>query len=724
VAVLASLALYVPPQTHEIYRILAQDIQTDWPQILASYVSLFLAGSVLWNTAYYLTQTLGHDSVSGKPADSALLRWLPRLIGAAPIVACGFGILGAQQHLLYAAVHAGNVMKGLGSDGRIAELKTFQAELQTYSEILQIGAFICFGLAALLILWAMLRARRIGANHPSPLGSLLSQEPRFVFYALILAVAIVFSLTAVEAPQALGALTIFNVFVICLVLLLMLLDLLGRRTGIPFITILVIVAVVASVFELNNNHAIRTWQTAQAFEKPDVARAFDAWYRAREDRQFYEERNQPYPVYIVAARGGGLYAAYHTSKFLARLQDQCPSFAQHNFAISGVSGGSLGGAVFAALTKALEAPNGAHAPCTPLNEARNERYEERVDEFFDADFLSPLMAALLFPDFIQHFLPFPIPPFDRARALEASIEKTWAQIAPEDPGLFRDDVFSLWNPDGSTPALVLNTTNVETGINHAVMPFMRMDDARVPLFDVLRPESQSEGARRDAPHESGTRHRETMALSTAAVLSARFPWVLPAGSYDALSFVDGGYYDNSGLSSAEDIIAILRPQFKNVDFIVISFFDWIEFGERFTEFYDERPTRIDLIAPISAMLSVRETRIGDTFLRLAGRPDFPGFEQMPAGSEVEPARLVALDASDWRLPLVWQLSRPTRKLIGVYSGAPLACRLHGASEDADVQQLNFTDCTACRIYHELSGSLRSGPSAESDPCSVPGTRPQ
>jgi hypothetical protein len=218
-----------------------------------------------------------------------------------------------------------------------------QWELQTYSEILQIGAFICFGLAALLILWALLRARRITANRLSPLRSLFSGEPRFVFYALVLAVAIVFSLTAVEAPQALGALTIFNVFVICLVLFLMLLDLLGRRTGIPFITILVIVAVVASVFELNNNHTIRTWRTAQAFEKPDVVRAFDAWYRSREDRQFYEERNQPYPVYIVAARGGGLYAAYHTAKFLARLQDQCPSFAQHSFAISGVSGGSLGG---------------------------------------------------------------------------------------------------------------------------------------------------------------------------------------------------------------------------------------------------------------------------------------------------------------------------------------------------------------------------------------------
>jgi hypothetical protein len=728
VAVLASLALYVPPQTHEIYRILAQDIQTDWTQILASYVSLFLAGWVLWGTAYCLTQTLATESTSEKSVESIILRWLPRLIGTVPIVACGFGILHAQQGLLHAAVHAGNVLEALGGDPRIEELKTLRTELEADSEILKIGAFICFGLAALLILSVLWRARGEKAKHLSSLPSLFSREPRFVAYALIVAVIIILSLTVVAVPQALGALTIFNVFVICFLLSLTLLDILGRRSGVPLITICVIVAVAASVFELNNNHGIRTWKRNEAFQKPHVVPAFDAWYRSRKDRQFYEERSRPYPVYIVAARGGGLYAAYHTAKFLARLQDQCPSFAQHTFAISGVSGGSLGGAVFAALTKALKAPNDAHMPCAALNEPRNNGFEKRVDEFFDSDFLSPLLAALLFPDFVQHFLPYPIPSFDRARALETSIEQAWAHVAPEDPDVFSDDVFTLWEPDGSTPALVLNTTNVETGINHAVMPFMSMDKARVPLFDVLRPETGREETpgRAEEPQTPGPRYRETMALSTAAVLSARFPWVLPAGSYDALSFVDGGYYDNSGLSAAEDIIAILRPRFRNVDFIVISFFDWIEFGERFTELYEERPARIDLTAPISTMLSVRETRVGDTFLRLAGRPDYPGFGQVPEGSEVNPARLVALDASDWQLPLVWQLSRVTRKLIGLYSGTPLACGLHGSSRDehdGDVLQLSFSDCTACRVYRELSGNRRSEPGEDFEPCSAPSTQP-
>ncbi|MDX1401482.1 MAG: hypothetical protein R3245_06145, partial [Kiloniellales bacterium] len=323
VAVLASLALSVPPQTREIYRVLAHDLQTDWPQILAAYVSLFLAAWILWNTARYLTQLRADDRVSREQADSLVRTWLPRLIGAAPIVACGFGILFARQGLIHAAVHAGKVLEVLDGDFRIEQLKTLKAELETHSEILQIGSYVCFGVAAaLFVLWAILPTRDESAKRLSPLWSLFSSERRFVFYVLAVTAAIIFSLMLLEVPQAFGALAIFNVFVVCLALLLTLLDVLGRRFGIPFITILVIVAVVASVFELNNNHGIRTWTTSEAFEKPHVTRAFDAWYNSRNDRHFYEELNQPYPVYIVAARGGGLYAAYHTAKFLARLQDQ------------------------------------------------------------------------------------------------------------------------------------------------------------------------------------------------------------------------------------------------------------------------------------------------------------------------------------------------------------------------------------------------------------------
>ncbi|MFX7866411.1 hypothetical protein ABTK37_20655, partial [Acinetobacter baumannii] len=60
---------------------------------------------------------------------------------------------------------------------------------------------------------------------------------------------------------------------------------------------------------------------------------------------------QKFPLYVVAAEGGGIYAATHAASFLAEIQDMCPGFSHHLFAISGVSGGSVGAAVFNALTR-------------------------------------------------------------------------------------------------------------------------------------------------------------------------------------------------------------------------------------------------------------------------------------------------------------------------------------------------------------------------------------
>ena len=68
------------------------------------------------------------------------------------------------------------------------------------------------------------------------------------------------------------------------------------------------------------------------------------------------KRAEIYPVFVVSAQGGGLYAAYNTATFLARLIDLCPGFRRHLFAISSVSGGSVGAAVFAS---ALRLSDGA-----------------------------------------------------------------------------------------------------------------------------------------------------------------------------------------------------------------------------------------------------------------------------------------------------------------------------------------------------------------------------
>jgi len=162
--------------------------------------------------------------------------------------------------------------------------------------------------------------------------------------------------------------------------------------------------VLLSLFDLNDNHVIDLTTTDRSRLERAVD-VFETWYESRADRGYYESRGKPYPVFIVAASGGGLYAAHHASTVLSRLQDLCPNFSQHLFAISGVSGGSLGGALFASLAK-RNATNAEHVPCSLDAPAEGGGpFERHINRFLETDFLSPLLAATFFPDAVQRFLP-------------------------------------------------------------------------------------------------------------------------------------------------------------------------------------------------------------------------------------------------------------------------------------------------------------------------------
>ena len=60
---------------------------------------------------------------------------------------------------------------------------------------------------------------------------------------------------------------------------------------------------------------------------------FVEWLRARPE---VLEGTKPYPVFFIAAEGGGARAAYWTSTLLAGLEERYPGFTEHIYAISGV----------------------------------------------------------------------------------------------------------------------------------------------------------------------------------------------------------------------------------------------------------------------------------------------------------------------------------------------------------------------------------------------------
>jgi hypothetical protein len=270
--------------------------------------------------------------------------------------------------------------------------------------------------------------------------------------------------------------------------------------------------------------------------------AFMEWYRERKDKVSYQ--NEPYPVYLIAAEAGGLYAAQFTAKVLARLQDRCPNFAQHVFAISGVSGGSLGASIFSSLAK-KHAKNGPWQPCR----VGSDVFEKKVDEILKQDFLAPIVSRAFFADLLQRFLPQPliVSQFSRGRAFEESIVHAWNRVEGKEGNPFASPVLSHWRFDDAGPALLLNTTSVSDGRQMVASPFgPDIDDPGYHIGYLFMQEALS---------------GKDLTLGSAVGLSGRFPWILPAATVgdNRLALVDGAYFEGSGVETLSVIRNALRP---------------------------------------------------------------------------------------------------------------------------------------------------------------------
>jgi hypothetical protein len=315
------------------------------------------------------------------------------------------------------------------------------------------------------------------------------------------------------------------------------------------------------VFSLwNDNHAVDLVDDARApTPRRDIGQHVNAWLAARAASGELAP-GQAFPVFLVAAEGGGIRAAYWAGNVLAKLQDDSEGrFGRHLFAVSGVSGGSLAGGVFVALMADASAGTLAHAPCA--RQSQGALYQQCVRAVLRRDYLSPIAAYLLYPDMLQRFLPFAVPAFDRARAMEQSWRQGWRKAAGSARMAERFD--QLWQGDArlDVPSLLLNATLVDGG-NRVIASDLAIDgrfpdayDAFDPLLDLHR-----------------------MGLATAIHNSARFSYVSPAGMvrgcreggrmapcrpgrerFDWGRVIDGGYFENSGVESVRDLLFAMRP---------------------------------------------------------------------------------------------------------------------------------------------------------------------
>ena len=739
--ILASLAaavvLFLPDQIREIYRIDAAD--RNWREIGAGVAAVTLMSVLFWWVSFRIAHDLGHLSYPQTKPARALMLALPGLIGALPLAACGLGLLTSRP------------LEKLDADltSPWAD-KAKDISAQAVSG-LEAGATASFVLAAVVLAAALLVAWRAGGSASVAGDTDDTRSGFFSVYGFLASLAIVAGATAavvafpVTVPTAIGTLPLVALFFVAIILMVGQLTFWHEWTRMPFFLLFAIAALAFAAFDLTDNHEVAR-VTDPARTAPAEAHnailgdswdSFAAWYKSRPNRDQFKTT---YPVYIVAVQGGGIYAAYHAATFLARMQDRCPEFRNHLFAISSVSGGSLGAAVFASTVKAMAAANPGSAPATggaPGTTAASEPtlpcpsmehaglsrstsqvpgpHEQAARKILASDFLSPLVAGTLFPDFTQAFLPVAVPAFDRARWIERAFEHAWTAADLAGPNPFEQSMLKAWTPSDAAPALLINTTETDSGRRVVISPFAigsGPDVVRFPLEDrwVSNPRRRCRG------HE--------ISLSTAVGLSARFPWLTPAGSLTSecgpfgkpikTRLVDGGYFDNSGVETALDLIDRIEGTLKltggradgpesprvALHLIVLT---TSEFPKR------DGYGLGDVLEPIRGLLSTREARIPITIDR--------GYRQLaiaaPGTSATEPSRADLLDRLHkatfhnpiYRMPLGWRISAASRDIIDIQNGRFWDCDPDDKYRQKPSDDFADADCIQMLVYHQLNETM-------------------
>jgi hypothetical protein len=640
VALIAVPVFICIAQGTEILRAVGEGIaggQWYWARVCGFFAALSLWALSSWYAARVLLYLDFPDTRRAQFRSKFAETHVPRLLGIAPmlIVSCGFLVAASSYN--------------------------WKAPAKFW---LYFFAGCCAILAIAFYIFVVVRRKWVGAapqekvKHVTELG-----RATIVAVSMMLIVSVLlfifFAADPVRVPQWLGMGTILFLAAASWVAIGSLFVYFGGRWQFPVITILILLALLFSLW--NDNHVIRT-VPPQKVERLDVLKAFEKWHDL-------VEKDYPaepvHPLYIVATEGGGIRAAYWTAIVLGALQDSNPNFAPHLFAISGVSGGSLGAVVFDAL----------------LAEPARGSFQENAHKILGQDFLSPALASMLYPDLVQRFIPVSIPYFDRGKSLEMGWEKAWRDTMGNNrlAGSFVD----LWKPGLREwmPALFLNGTSVEKG-NRIITSNLRLTNIFLDADDA---------ADKLADHKiAATENACHIPLSTAAHMSARFTFVSPAGLFlDGSHIVDGGYFENSAATAAYEMATRIKDwcavkEIRNVDVKIIMISNNprkppIGPAKPQPELPGPKHTQSvlvsgqfmgELTAPLYTLLNTRDAR--GTYAQKAIRREQRRFKAgvVEAPAEGESPEQLTKDIIDFKLrdtgvplPLGWMLSAAAAKAI-------------------------------------------------------------
>jgi hypothetical protein len=265
----------------------------------------------------------------------------------------------------------------------------------------------------------------------------------------------------------------------------------------------------------------------RAAERPELPAALQAWRDACLPGATPEA---PKPVVIVAAEGGASRGALWLLSVMRHLDERTGgAFGRHVFAVSAVSGGSLGAATY--ITAQRAAP-GAGGCGVDWGRAAAEAEQDPLRTLGRQDFLAPSVATYFLTDTLRRLLPVgaamaPFSPADRAVALERAFERYWAEAFPRRPA--GEGLLEVRRPDAAgAPHLLLNGTDAEAGRRLITSTFRFGSDVKNGGDAVVKATGDVLFA--DADDMLGLVQRD-VPLSAAVTNSARFPFISPAGRF-------------------------------------------------------------------------------------------------------------------------------------------------------------------------------------------------
>ncbi len=315
----------------------------------------------------------------------------------------------------------------------------------------------------------------------------------------------------------------------------------GTSLRIPVVGALLLAAVVFGLWV--DNHAVGRRAFVAATTGPtgrlSLAEAYELWRAAQPGGATAKKT-----MVLVAVQGGASRAGYWTALALGSLREAAKAkgvdIDPHIFAISSVSGGSVGAIGYAAMLRASpDAPD----------------FKLRLLRFAGENALGSAVTGMMFPDLLQRFIPVAFLP-DRAETLERSWEYAWddtmtASGAPASASLMREPFLNLAPKAGEPwrPILIVQGAS-EDGGRRVLTSAVKFSCDEVDADDFL----ESEG------HD--------VAASTAILNGARFPWVSPGGTFPANRcgtpgrvsdhILDGGYFDNAGAETLREMERAIR----------------------------------------------------------------------------------------------------------------------------------------------------------------------